>query len=148
MVTSRFVSSLAFEEPRVMSVRLRNLFFVSSLILGSAILSAQVPKGREVHADLSRVAGPHSQVPMRVVGAGRAEEGLRADWQEQLAIVQREIGFHYLRMHGLLNDEMGVYTEDRQGHPQINFQYGDSLYDALLKMHIRPFVKQIGRAHV
>jgi len=36
-----------------MSVRLRNLFFVSSLILGSAILSAQVPKGREVHADLS-----------------------------------------------------------------------------------------------
>ncbi len=91
-----------------MSVRLRNLFFVSSLILGSAILSAQVPKGREVHADLSRVAGPHSQIPMRVVGAGRAEEGLRADWQEQLATVQREIGFHYLRMHGLLNDEMGV----------------------------------------
>ncbi len=49
-------------------------------------------------ADLSKVTGPHSDVPLRVVGAGRAEEGLRADWQEQLATVEREIGFHYLRM--------------------------------------------------
>ena len=44
-------------------------------------------------------------------------------------------------MHGILNDEMGVYTEDKQGNPQINFQYIDTLYDALLKLHIRPFVE-------
>ena len=37
-----------------------------------------------------------------VIGAGRAAEGLRTDWQDQLATVQTEIGFHYLRMHGLL----------------------------------------------
>ncbi len=55
--------------------------------------------------------------------------------------MQREIGFHYLRMHGLLNDEMGVYTEDKQGNPQFNFQHIDTLYDALLKLHIRPFVE-------
>jgi xylan 1,4-beta-xylosidase len=85
--------------------------------------------------------GPHSQVPLLVVGAGRAEEGLRADWQEQLATVQSEIGFHYLRMHGLLCDEMGVYNEDKEGNPEFNFQYVDALYDALLKMRIRPFVE-------
>ncbi|MBV8630891.1 MAG: hypothetical protein JOZ83_08215 [Silvibacterium sp.] len=101
----------------------------------------QTPQKRVVRADASRVTGPHSQVPLLVVGAGRAEEGLRADWQEQLATVQSEIGFHYLRMHGLLNDEMGVYTEDKQGNPEFNFQYIDSLYDALLKLHIRPFVE-------
>jgi xylan 1,4-beta-xylosidase len=94
-----------------------------------------------IHADVTKVTGPHSEVPLRVVGAGRAEEGLRADWQEQLAVVQNEIGFKYLRMHGLLCDEMGVYTEDRQGNPQFNFQYVDALYDALLKQHIRPFVE-------
>jgi xylan 1,4-beta-xylosidase len=110
----------------------------SSLTFGAPTLLGQ---SRVVHADLSRVVGSHSEVPMRVVGAGRAEEGLRADWQGQLATVQNEIGFHYLRMHGILNDEMGVYTEDKQGNPQINFQYIDSLYDALLKMHIRPFVE-------
>ena len=103
--------------------------------------SAHAQVTRTVHADLSRETGPHSDVPLRVVGAGRAEEGLRADWQAQLATIQSEIGFRYLRMHGLLNDEMGVYTEDKQGNPQINFQYIDSLYDALLKLHIRPFVE-------
>ncbi len=53
------------------------------------------------------------------VGAGRANEGLRADWQQQLATVQKEIGFKYLRFHGLLCDDMGVYTEDAQGNPSI-----------------------------
>jgi xylan 1,4-beta-xylosidase len=111
---------------------------LAALFTALAPASAQT---RVVHADVSKITGPHSEVPMRVVGAGRAEEGLRADWQEQLATVQREIGFHYLRMHGLLCDEMGVYTEDKQGNPEINFQYVDSLYDALLKLHIRPFVE-------
>jgi xylan 1,4-beta-xylosidase len=112
-----------------------------SLIAASLLLSSASAQTRTVHADVSKVTGPHSTVPLRVVGAGRAEEGLRADWQEQLATVQRDIGFQYLRMHGLLNDEMGVYTEDKQGNPQFNFQYIDALYDALLKLHIRPFVE-------
>jgi len=104
-------------------------------------LAGQNSQRRVVHADVSHIAGPHSKVPLLVVGAGRAAEGLRADWQEQLATVQSEIGFRYLRMHGLLGDEMGVYTEDKQGNPEFNFQYVDSLYDALLRMKIRPFVE-------
>ena len=104
-------------------------------------LAGQSSQGRVVHADVSHVTGPHSKVPLLVVGAGRAAEGLRADWQEQLATVQKEIGFRYLRMHGLLGDEMGVYGEDKQGNPEFNFQYVDSLYDALLRMKIRPFVE-------
>ena len=107
-----------------------------------AFPSLTVPaQTRTVRADVSRVIGPHTTVPLRVIGAGRANEGLRADWQEQLATVQREIGFQYIRMHGILNDDMGVYTEDSQGNPQYNFQYVDALYDALLKLHIRPFVE-------
>jgi xylan 1,4-beta-xylosidase len=78
---------------------------------------------RTVRADVSRIAGPHTPVPLRVIGAGRANEGLRADWQAQLATVQHEIGFQYIRMHGILNDDMGVYTEDSHGNPQFNFQY-------------------------
>ena len=45
------------------------------------------------------------------VGAGRANEGLRADWQEHLKIVKEACGFKYLRFHGLLHDDMHVYTE-------------------------------------
>ncbi|HTP85761.1 MAG TPA: hypothetical protein VMJ34_02390 [Bryobacteraceae bacterium] len=106
-----------------------------------AFAGAAGAQTRVVRADVSHTTGPHSQVPLRCIGAGRANEGLRADWQEQLATVQREIGFDYIRMHGILHDDMGVYKEDKQGKPQFNFQYVDALYDALLRMHIRPFVE-------
>ena len=119
----------------------RTFAIPSISLLIAAVSTAQAPRNRVVHADISHITGPHSQVPLRVVGAGRANEGLRADWQAQLATVQSEIGFHYLRMHGLLSDDMGVYNEDKQGNPQFNFQYVDSLYDALLELHIRPFVE-------
>src|SRR5437660_1563657 len=106
-----------------MKVMMRTRWFlVGAVLAGWAGLWGQVPRDRVVEADVARVIGPHSKVPLLVVGAGRAEEGLRADWQGQLATVQGEIGFKYLRMHGLLNDEMGVYTEDKQGNPEFNFQ--------------------------
>ena len=98
-------------------------------------------KPREIIADLSQPTSPHSTMPLMAICAGRANEGLRADWQQQLALLQREIGFKYLRFHGLLHDDMGVYTEDGKGRPSYNFQYIDVLYDAMLAQHIRPFVE-------
>lgn len=94
-----------------------------------------------ITADVARTRGPLSQVFRECVGAGRANEGLRADWQQQLALVQREIGFRYIRMHGLLSDDMGVYKEDAKGNPIYNWQYIDVLYDALLRLKIKPFVE-------
>lgn len=121
------------------------MVFPVRLILFSAFLGMTCPAGvtqtRTVHADVSKVTGPHTHVPLVCIGAGRANEGLRADWQAQLATVQREIGFDYIRFHGVLHDDMGVYKEDKQGRPEYNFQYVDALYDALLKLHIRPFVE-------
>lgn len=43
---------------------------------------------------------------------GRAAEGLRADFQKQLLQLQREIGFSYVRFHGIFHDDMAVYRED------------------------------------
>jgi hypothetical protein len=126
---------------RIPSVRCPKWALLPCVLAVLIAASASSQQTRVIHADMAKVTGPHSEVPLRVVGAGRAEEGLRADWQGQLAVVQSEIGFKYLRMHGLLCDDMGVYTEDRQGNPQFNFQYVDTLYDALLKQHIRPFVE-------
>ena len=116
------------------------LILVLSLLLPSA--EAQAPSGeRRIIADFSHPVGPHSKTPLETVGAGRANEGLRANWQAQLGIVQREIGFGYLRFHGLLSDDMGVYDEDADGKPNYDFQYVDTLYDALLAQHIKPFVE-------
>ena len=68
-------------------------------------------------------------------------EGLRADWQQQLAETQQDCGFRYLRFHGLLCDDMGVYKVDEQGRELYNWQYVDALFDAMLDMNIRPFVE-------
>lgn len=74
------------------------------------------------------------------IGAGRACEGLRAEWQRQLKMTVKDCGFQYIRFHGLLCDEMGVYR--REGELEYyNYAYIDMLFDALLKIGIRPFVE-------
>ena len=105
------------------------------------LVTLRVEAQRVVAVDVNKVAGPHTAMPLYCVGAGRANEGLRADWQAQLGTMQREIGFKYMRFHGLLHDDMGVYNELKDGSPYYNFQYIDALYDALLAQHIRPFVE-------
>ena len=75
------------------------------------------------------------------VGAGRANEGLRAAFQRQLRQVQEQIGFRYLRFHGLLHDDMFVVRENESGEKIYNFQYIDELFDSMLEMQIRPFVE-------
>jgi xylan 1,4-beta-xylosidase len=96
---------------------------------------------RLIAADLRQTNGPLDTMFKLCVGAGRANEGLRADWQRQLAYVHRECGFEYIRMHGLFCDDMGVYREDRQGNPQYNWQYIDELYDSLQRIGMKPFVE-------
>ena len=111
-------------------------------LLAAALLSASLSHGqRVIEADYRVTAGPLSRSFETCVGAGRAAEGLRADWQQQLATVEKAIGFHYIRFHGLLCDEMHVYTEDKTGRPIYNWQYVDKLYDYLLSIGIRPFVE-------
>ncbi|HEY8897686.1 MAG TPA: hypothetical protein VIM79_22830, partial [Niastella sp.] len=76
---------------------------------------------RIIQVDFNNAAGALNTFFNECVGAGRANEGLRADWQQQLAYVKKECGFKYIRMHGLLTDDMAVYTEDKNGKPKYSF---------------------------
>ncbi len=73
--------------------------------------------------------------------AGRANEGLRTSWVEQLRLVKEQCGFNYLRMHGLFDDDMFVYLEKPDGQAVYNWQYVDEVYDRMLVVGIRPFVE-------
>ncbi len=96
---------------------------------------------RVIAANWQETKGPRSEMFHECIGAGRAAEGLRADWQRQLKMCQDEIGFKHIRFHGLLCDDMGVYAEAQDGQPRHNWQYIDALYDSLLAMNLQPFVE-------
>ena len=100
-----------------------------------------VQQERIINLDYVRTSGKLPDMFRECIGAGRANEGLRADWQQQLAFVKKECGFRYIRMHGLLTDDMGVYREDAQGNPEYNYQYIDVLFDFLLETGVKPFVE-------
>ena len=86
-------------------------------ILPLVAATNEAPRERVITADLQQVKGPLNTMFKQCVGAGRANEGLRADWQRQLTYAHRECGFNYIRMHGLFCDDMGVYKEDKAGLP-------------------------------
>ncbi len=118
---------------------LKHLFIM--LLAPVSVLCQTAPGPRVINADYSDSRGPMSRMYNFCVGAGRANEGLRADWQRQLRRVRSECGFRYIRFHGLFCDDMGVYQEDKQGHSIYNWQYVDELFDFLQSIGMKPFVE-------
>lgn len=113
-----------------------------ALLGGILLLSiAAMAQTRTINLDLNNVQGKLNTTYKAAVGAGRANEGLRADWQQQLAEIKRDADFKYIRMHGLLTDDMAVYRVDDKGREQYNFQYVDALYDYILSIGMKPFVE-------
>jgi xylan 1,4-beta-xylosidase len=78
------------------------------------------------------------------VGTGRFELALRRDYQDSLALLQREIGFKHIRGHGLFADGVGVhqpYEYSGRKHTRYAFSYVDQVVDAYLDLGIAPFVE-------
>jgi xylan 1,4-beta-xylosidase len=89
------------------------------------------------------IAGEKMQIEhywRRCVGSGHAALGLREDWRNQLRKCHDELGFEYVRFHGLLNDDMSVCAE-YEGKMQYSFHNVDSIFDFLLDIGMKPFVE-------
>lgn len=112
-----------------------------SILLFCFLVQPIFAQARTITADLSKVQGPLNTQFKECIGAGRANEGLRADWQQQLAMTRKDCGFRYIRMHGLLTDDMAFYREDRYGKPEYNYQYIDPLMDFIVSIGMKPFVE-------
>jgi xylan 1,4-beta-xylosidase len=119
------------------------LVFLMFLAVTAKAQTADASKenNRVIAVDYGKTSGKLNTMFKECIGAGRANEGLRADWQEQLRYVKKECDFKYIRMHGLLTDDMAVYKEDKNGKAEYNYQYVDALYDYLLSIGIKPFVE-------
>lgn len=77
----------------------------------------------------------------KTFGSGHATLAMRADYLRDLRAVKRVTDFRYVRFHGILDDDVGIYTRDYQGSLAYNFSNVDAIYDGLLKNGVRPFVE-------
>jgi xylan 1,4-beta-xylosidase len=91
--------------------------------------------------DASAPGQPFPHVWERMFGSGRAVLSLRDSYREDLRSVKQITGFTYIRFHAVLDDDMGVYSEDPHGNPVYNFSYVDQAYDGLLANGVKPFVE-------
>ena len=94
-----------------------------------------------ITVDAQAAAKPFPHFWEQMFGSGRAVLSLRESYRDDLREVKKITGFRYVRFHAIFHDELGVYTEDRQGKPVYNFDYVDQIYDGLLANGVKPFVE-------
>jgi len=105
-------------------------------------LNAQPGSERNVIViDAKAPSHPFPHFWEEMFGSGRAILSLRESYRSDLRAVRQITDFTFVRFHGIFNDEVGVYSEDNQGHPVYNFSYIDQIYDGLLANGVRPFVE-------
>ncbi len=80
------------------------------------------------------------------VGSSNAYTALREDYRQQLKRAHEELGFKYVRFHGILDDHMSVLIEkkDYSGNSLgkvYNFVNIDNIFDWLLEKGMKPFLE-------
>lgn len=89
------------------------------------------------------------------VGSCHAATALREDYRIQLARCARELGFRYVRFHGIFDDDMSVMKKPpfREGY-KLSFSNIDSIFDffaenrheTLRRAQLYARLPEIGRA--
>jgi xylan 1,4-beta-xylosidase len=88
-------------------------------------------------------SGPGEPLPHfweHTVGSCHAPLALRSDWQAQLKRCHDELGFHHVRFHGLLGDDVGVVVRHKD-RLLYSFFNADQIVDYLLSVGMKPFVE-------
>jgi xylan 1,4-beta-xylosidase len=94
----------------------------------------------EIRCDLAQHGTQLAHCWEHTVGSCHAPLALRADWQEQLKRCHAELGFQYVRFHGVLSDDVGTLVQ-QQNRLIFSFFNSDRIIDFLLSIGMRPFVE-------
>ncbi len=76
-----------------------------------------------------------------LMNVGRAADLLYADVQEMVRQMQREIGFSYIKLSGVLSDELYLCSRNGLGELTYSFAYLDKVLDFVLSVGLRPLVQ-------
>ena len=91
-------------------------------------------------ADLNGASVPLNHPWRTCVGSGHATLALRADWQAQLRTAHQDLGFEYVRFHGLLDDDMGTLICQSEQFV-YSFFNANQIFDFLVSIGMRPIVE-------
>lgn len=76
-----------------------------------------------------------------LLNAGYAKYLLTAAVQQQIIKIQQEIGFRYLRFHGILDQALHIYQGKENDTVKCCFTYFDMVIDFLLEQGLKPFLE-------
>ncbi|HEY8052709.1 MAG TPA: hypothetical protein VIE42_07870 [Steroidobacteraceae bacterium] len=114
---------------------------IASLTLAFTATPLPAQVAQVITVDAAAPARPFAHFWEHMLGSGRAVLSLRESYRDDLRAVRGVTALGYVRFHGILDDDMGVYSEGRRGKPIYNFSYVDQVYDGLLANGVRPFVE-------
>ena len=94
-----------------------------------------------IYADWQTVTGQLGDTWHKLIGIGSAKQILFREVQDQLAEIQRCIGFTHIKFHGIFSDEMMVVSRTVTGALKFNFRTVDMVLDFLFSIHLTPFLE-------
>lgn len=95
-----------------------------------------------VVVDADKKLGEFNHFWERGVGSGYAALYLKGDLLSHLKDVRENLGFEYVRFHGILMDDTGIYKQDPGSqNPTYDWKNVDTIYDSILSIGMRPFVE-------
>lgn len=97
-----------------------------------------------VQVDLRSESIPFDHFWETIFGSERPFMVMRENILEHYRIGHEELGFEYMRGHGIFHDEMGIYREfTSNGTTKVLYDWRavDKVFDQLLEIGIKPFVE-------
>lgn len=111
--------------------------------LSRQAMAAEPLERLSVIVQTQEVTAPLPHVWAESAGSDRAAITMRESWRGDLDRWVKEAGLKRVRFHGILNDELGVYSPSIQnrGKPTPNFRNVFEVYDGLVSRGVSPFVE-------
>jgi xylan 1,4-beta-xylosidase len=113
----------------------------ASLIALFATATSFAMSQEPISINLKAPSQPTNPMPLFSVGSDRAAIFLRESHQRDLLALKKEIGFKYLRCHGIFNEEMKVVRRRIDGTLAFDWTNVDAFIDRLKAAGLRPFVE-------
>ncbi|MCC8046314.1 MAG: helix-turn-helix domain-containing protein [Clostridiales bacterium] len=94
-----------------------------------------------IQCSVSAEGTPLTHSWRKLMPGGSARDLLFSNIQEMVRRMQREIGFEYIRFHGIFSDDMRLVSRGTDGKLSYSFLFVDEVLDFLFEMKLKPVIE-------